>query len=141
MMDAASEQYLWAQAWEQHLAMIKPRRRKRKPPQRLPAVLPKNIVTRDMLAFLRDEIENILQRCESELREARRERSTVYDNNRMLGELQKMVRQLRRAIGLDPPDATALRVLTLENFEIWIRDVNQRFEALERTINTMRRRQ
>lgn len=90
-------------------------------------------VTRDMLAQLRDEIENMLGQCEHQLANTGRrynELRNAYE--RAIG----FIENIRLATGVNlnarPPDAVAQQLVPLALFEIMIKKIEQRLTALER---------
>jgi hypothetical protein len=108
-------------------------------------------VTRAMLAKLRDEIEDLLTRCEHEISAAREynkkieemwHRSTRHieteggNNRRAIEQMEIKVRRVLHLLGLEQSSSNAPAGLgepvPWSYFHVWIARINERLEQLEK---------
>ena len=124
-------------------------RKTRKPKSKAVAVVPQ-YVTREMLADLRDEIEDVVEvariACEQaskqvdkankwpeEMLFARRKLLDAYDDlNHRLEEFKLDLKRIQAVLGLDINRHTVFQPVTWSYFHVWISRINERLEKLEK---------
>ena len=102
-------------------------------------------VTRDMLADLRDEIEEVLDksnatlmRVEKELQRRDRILSAFHKAESRVEAMEKTVRDVKGLLGIEriPPYSPALHEpVSWSYFHVWIARINERLEQLEKKMS------
>ena len=105
--------------------------------RKTPALTP-DVVTRDMLADLRDEIEDLLRRCENEIVNTRervtRLRKAYDENNRALEVMNRQLDDVKTVLGFDQSDPNApvlSEPVPWSYFHVWIARINESLKRLE----------